>query len=96
MEFVRLILKTTKTQAYALLYTATAEQIKKVCEILHNLQLGVFPSSKRVKDLSQRYKSLLKIFTIPPRKTKQKSLIRKYLKHIYDILTQLKKYLLEI
>ena len=94
MEYIRLILNTSKTQAYALLYTATPDQLKKVCEILYNLQQGVFPKSKKVQTLQQRYKRMLKQF--PPPKSKRSPIIRKNIKKIYDILLGLRTYLLQL
>lgn len=96
MEYIKLIVHTSKTQAYALLYTATSEQLKLLCEILYNLQRGVFPSSPKVTLLLQRYKRALKSFVIPPAISKRVSLVRKYLRQIYEILLGLKCYLSQL
>ena len=96
MDFVKLLTSTSKNQAYALLYTATPDQLTLICEILHNLQQGVFPSTKKVKELTARHKKLLKTFIVPPPKTKRLSSVRKNTKKIYDILLSLKKYILQL
>ena len=94
MDYIRLIVNTSKTQGYALLYTATPDQIDFISEILHNLEQGVFPKSKKVQALQQRYKRLLQSF--PPPKSKRTTVVRKNLKKIYDILLELKTYLLQL
>ena len=96
MDFVKLLLRTSKIQAHALLYTATPEQLNFLCEILHNLQQGIFPSSKQVKLILHQNRRLLKSFHTAPPKSKRSSLIRKHLRYIYKILIGLKKYLLQL
>lgn len=87
MDYVQLILHTSKTQSYPLLYTATASQLNIICEILHNLQSGVFPHIPKTKLLRKQNKT-------PPR-SKRQSIVRKHIKTIYrmfiDLITFLKQ-----
>lgn len=96
MDYVHLILHTSKTQSYALLYTATASQLKIICEILHNLKSGVFPHTPKTKLLRKQNKTFLKLFAIPPPQSKRQSIVRKHIKTIYRMFIDLKTFLKQL